>query len=108
MNKSLIWTVVIGIAVSVMTSCKLDMPKETESSFETMTVDTTNIELPMKFSAKMKGSADVTISPQVSGQLMKIYVTEGQQVRKGQTLFVIDSRNAQHEVEAARANLQAA
>ena len=31
----------------------------------------------------MKGQADVTISPQVSGQLMKILVTEGQQVRKG-------------------------
>lgn len=50
----------------------------------------------------------MTIMPQVSGQLMKIYVTEGQQVSKGQTLFVIDSRNAQHEVEAAQANLQAA
>ena len=108
MNKSLMWAVAIGMAVSVLTSCKLDMPKETETSFETMTVDTTDIELPMKYSAKMKGSADVTISPQVSGQLMKIYVTEGQQVRKGQTLFTIDSRNAQHEVEAARANLQAA
>ena len=49
----------------------------------------------VQYSAKMKGQADVTISPQVSGQLMKILVTEGQQVRKGQTLFVIDSRNAQ-------------
>ena len=107
-NKALMWAVVIGAAVSGLTACKLDMPKETETSFETMVVDTTNIETPMKFSAKMKGRADVTISPQVSGQLMKIYVTEGQQVRKGQTLFVIDSRNAQHEVEAARANLQAA
>ena len=29
-------------------------------------------------------------------------------MHRGQTLFVIDSRNAQHEVEAARANLQAA
>ena len=50
----------------------------------------------------------MTIMPQVSGQLMKICVQEGQQVNKGQTLFVIDSRNAQHEVEAAQANLQAA
>ena len=106
-NKALMWVVVIGAAVSGLTSCKLDMPKETETSFETMVVDTTDIETPMKFSAKMKGRADVTISPQVSGQLMKIYVTEGQQVRRGQTLFVIDSRNAQHEVDAARANLQA-
>ena len=108
MNKILMWVMVIGAAVMGLSSCKLDLPKETESSFETMVVDTTDIEMSVKFSAKMKGSADVTISPQVSGQLMKIYVTEGQQVRKGQTLFVIDSRNAQHEVEAARANLQAA
>ena len=107
-NKALMWAVVIGMTVIGLTSCKLDMPKETETSFETMTVDTTDIETPVKFSAKMKGRADVTISPQVSGQLMKIYVTEGQQVRKGQTLFMIDSRNAQHELESARANLQAA
>ena len=56
----------------------------------------------------MKGQNDVTVTPQVSGQLMKICVTEGQQVKKGQTLFIIDSRNAQLELEAAQANLQAA
>ena len=50
----------------------------------------------------MKGQSDVTISPQVSGQLMKIYVSEGQQVRKGQTLFAIDSRNAQHVQRSPR------
>ena len=106
-NNVLKW-MALFIVVAIMNACGVDIPKETESSFETMVVDTTDIETPMKFSAKMKGRADVTISPQVSGQLMKICVTEGQQVRKGQTLFVIDSRNAQHEVEAARANLQAA
>ena len=64
--------------------------------------------MPLKFSAKLKGQDDVTITPQVSGQLMKICVSEGQQVKKGQTLFVIDSRNAQLDLEAAQANLQAA
>ena len=98
----------IAVAISGLASCGLDMPKETLSSFETLTVKKTDIEFPIKFSAKMKGQADVTIMPQVSGQLMKICVQEGQQVNKGQTLFVIDSRNAQHEVEAAQANLQAA
>lgn len=98
-----------GFAMIVLlSSCNLDLPKETQTSFETMTVKKSDIEVPVKFSAKMKGQADVTITPQVSGQLMKIYVTEGQQVSKGQTLFVIDSRNAQHELESARANLQAA
>ncbi len=102
------WSFAIAMAISSLTSCGLDMPKETPSSFETLTVKKTDIEFPMKFSAKMKGQSDVTIMPQVSGQLMKICVQEGQQVNKGQTLFVIDSRNAQHEVEAAQANLQAA
>ncbi|MBQ9649782.1 MAG: efflux RND transporter periplasmic adaptor subunit [Prevotella sp.] len=73
-----------------------------------MTVEKSDIELPYKFSARMKGQNDVTVTPQVSGQLMKICVAEGQQVKKGQTLFIIDSRNAQLELEAAQANLQAA
>ena len=94
--------------VAVLCSCNIDMPKETQSSFETMTVKKSDIELPYKFSARMKGQNDVTITPQVGGQLMKICVAEGQQVKKGQTLFVIDSRNAQLELEAAQANLQAA
>ena len=91
-----------------LVACNIDMPKETQSSFETMTVEKSDIELPYKFSARMKGQNDVTVTPQVSGQLMQICVAEGQQVKKGQTLFVIDSRNAQLELEAAQANLQAA
>jgi membrane fusion protein (multidrug efflux system) len=105
--KSLKWTLMLGTLVG-LASCGIDMPKETQSSFETMTVEKSDIELPLKFSAKMKGQNDVTVTPQVSGQLMNICVAEGQLVKKGQTLFVIDSRNAQLELEAAQANLQAA
>ena len=102
------WAVAIATAVSGLTACGIDMPQQTDSSFETMTVKKSDIELPYKFSARMKGKNDVTVMPQVSGQLTKICVTEGQQVKKGQTLFVIDSRNAQLELQAAQANLQAA
>ncbi len=105
--KTFKWSLMLGILVGLV-SCGLDMPKETQSSFETMTVEKSDIELPYKFSARMKGQNDVTVTPQVSGQLMKICVTEGQQVKKGQTLFIIDQRNAQLELEAAQANLQAA
>ena len=105
--KSIKWTLMLGI-VAGMVSCGVDMPKETQSSFETMTVKKSDIELPYKFSARMKGQNDVTVTPQVSGQLMKICVAEGQQVKQGQTLFIIDSRNAQLELEAAQANYQAA
>ena len=104
----LTWAVALTTVTVGLVSCGVDMPKETKSSFETMTVKKSDIELPYKFSARMKGQNDVTVTPQVSGQLMKICVTEGQQVKKGQTLFIIDSRNAQLELEAAQANLQAA
>ena len=103
--KTFKWTLVLGI---VLTSCGGQEPQPKDSSFETMTVKKTDIELPYKFSARMKGQNDVTITPQISGQLMKICVAEGEVVKKGQTLFVIDSRNAQLELEAAQANLQAA
>ena len=94
--------------VAGLVSCSVDEPKQTQSSFETMTVTKSDIELPYKFSARMKGQNDVTVTPQVSGQLVKICVAEGQQVKQGQTLFIIDQRNAQLELEAAEANLQAA
>ena len=104
----LTWAVAVATVVSGFTACGIDMPKKTDTSFETMTVKKEDITVPVKFSAKLKGQTDVIITPQVSGQLVKIAVTEGQQVKKGQVLFVIDSRNAQLELEAAQANLQAA
>ena len=103
MKKSIILFVSV-----VLTACGIDMPKSTPSSYETMTIQKSDITLPMKFSAKMKGEHDVTIMPQTSGQLMQICVSEGQQVQEGATLFVIDSRNAQLELDAAEANLLAA
>ena len=107
MRMKIKWTLMLG-AVAGLVSCGIEEPKMTQSSFETMTVEKSDIELPFKFSARMKGQNDVTVTPQVSGQLTRICVTEGQQVRQGQALFIIDSRNAQLELEAAQANLQAA
>ncbi len=94
--------------VAGLGSCDLDMPKEKNTSFKTLTVQKQDITVPVKYSAKMKGRTDVLISPQVSGQLTRIAVSEGQQVKKGTLLFVIDPRNAQLDLEAAEASLEAA
>ena len=94
--------------VAGLASCNLDMPKEEQTSYETLTVKKSDIVVPVKFSARLKGKEDVTITPQVSGQLMRICVAEGDQVSVGTTLFIIDQRNAQLDLESAEANLQAA
>ncbi len=106
-NKNKLNVMMSAIVVAFI-GCNIDMPEEVQTSYETLTVEKKDITVPLRFSARLKGQADVTVTPQVSGQLIKICVTEGQQVAKGQTLFVIDSRNAQLDLEAAQANLQAA
>ena len=106
-NSTIMWAIVLGMG-GMISSCGIDMPKEEKTSFETITIKKQDVTVPVKFSAKMKGKADVTITPQVSGQLTRICVTEGQQVKKGQVLFEIDSRNARLQLESAQANLQAA
>ena len=100
------WIFMICLVVG-LGSCNLDMPKEKNTSFKTLTVKKQDITVPVKYSAKMKGRTDVLISPQVGGQLTRIAVSEGQQVTKGTVLFVIDPRNAQLDLEAAEASLEA-
>ena len=92
----------------MLTACGMDVPKAVQTSYQTLTISKSDITLPLKYSATLKGTSDVTIKPQVSGQLMEVCITEGQQVRKGDVLFRIDSRNAELELESAEANLLAA
>lgn len=103
-----VWTMVFGTMAGGLISCGGDAPMPEQTSYETVTIEKKDITVPIKFSAKLKGQTDVTITPQVSGQLMNICVKEGDQVKKGQTLFMIDSRSARLELESAQANLQAA
>jgi len=106
-KQAMKWAMVLG-AVLMMSACGSEQPQPTPSSFETLVVKKQNITIPVKFSAKMKGETDVMVTPQVSGQLVKICVKEGDLVKRGQTLFVIDSRTARADLEAAQANLLAA
>ena len=96
------------LAAALLTGCGGDVPQAVQTSYQTMTISKSDISVPLKYSATLKGTSDVTITPQVSGQLMEVCITEGQQVKKGDVLFRIDSRNAELELESAEANLLAA
>lgn len=61
-----------------------------------------------EFSATIEGRKDIEIRPQVDGILEKIYVDEGAYVKKGQSLFYINSRVYQEQVNNAKANLATA
>ena len=94
--------------ILMLTACGTGIPEAVQTSYQTLTISKSDVTIPLKYSATLKGTSDVTIKPQVSGQLMEVCITEGQQVKKGDVLFRIDSRNAELELESAEANLLAA
>jgi len=100
--------VILFAAAALLTACGGEIPKAEQTSYQTMTISKSDITVPLKYSATLKGTADVTIKPQISGQLMEVCITEGQQVKKGDVLFRIDSRDKELELESAEANLLAA
>lgn len=64
-----------------------------------------NITLSDSYSASIRGRQDVKIIPRVSGYLTDIYITEGQKVKKGETMFVIDQVPFLAELESTKANV---
>ena len=60
------------------------------------------------YSATIRGRQDIDIYPQVSGFLTRLCVEEGQAVRKGQVLFIIDQVPYKAALETAVANVESA
>lgn len=67
------------------------------------TVALSNADLSTKYPTTIKGSQDVEIRPKVSGNITRQLVDEGDFVRAGQVLFVIDPTQYQAAVEQAKA-----
>lgn len=78
------------------------------ANFETMKVTTKDVTMTTKYSATIRGRQDIDIMPQVSGTLTKLCVTEGQVVKTGQTLFIIDQVPYQAALNTALASLESA
>lgn len=77
-------------------------------SYATMKVEATDKELSTSYSATIRGRQDIDIYPQVSGTIEKLCVTEGQKVRRGQSLFIIDQVPYKAALKTAMANVEAA
>ena len=91
-----------------LTGCNKQQQAMDTGSYKTMTVKTDSIVLQSLYSARIEGRQDVEIYPQVSGTLQRLCVQEGDRVKKGQTLFIIDQVPYQAALNTAEANLKAA
>lgn len=99
----------ITIAVLlVISSCANMDDNEQVEEYELLTVNTENHELQTDYAAQIKGKQDIRIIPRVEGYLQEIKVLEGQHVKQGQLLFVIDQVAYRATVKTAEANLEQA
>ncbi len=104
------WLRLIGIVGCTVwvASCKQATDAGVKPSYAIMEVKAADKELSTSYSATIRGRQDIDIYPQVSGTIEKLCVTEGQTVRRGQLLFVIDQIPYRAALKTAVANVEAA
>ncbi len=105
------WIRLIGIVGCTvwMASCKQAPDAGVKpSSYAVMQLEAADKELSSSYSASIRGRQDIDIYPQVSGTIEKLCVSEGQKVRRGQLLFIIDQVPYRAALKTATANVEAA
>ena len=100
----------IFLCAAALVSCNQTQEKTTkkEHLYETLEVALSNRTLTTGYSAAISGVQTVEIRPQVSGMITDILIEEGESVRKGQVLFVIDQTPYKAAYEIAIANVKSA
>ncbi|MCR9228197.1 MAG: efflux RND transporter periplasmic adaptor subunit [Flavobacteriaceae bacterium] len=77
-------------------------------SLKVNTLEKQDITLYNSYSTNIQGVQNVEIWPKVSGFVQKIYVEEGQQVKKGQMLFKLETQTLSQDAQAAKAAVNVA
>ena len=98
----------IALWCIVAVGCKQNPVIQQSSGYATMTVSTSEKTLSNNYSASIRGKQDIDIYPQVSGFITKLCVAEGESVKKGQVLFIIDQVPYEAALNTAIANVEAA
>tara|TARA_E500000318_G_scaffold59106_2_gene54866 strand:- start:5282 stop:6358 length:1077 start_codon:yes stop_codon:yes gene_type:complete len=77
-------------------------------SLKVSTLEKQDITIYNSYSTNIQGVQNVEIWPKVSGFVQKIYVEEGQKVKKGQLLFKLETQTLSQDAEAAKAAVNVA
>ena len=108
MKKTKVLTMSFVSLIISMASCKETPQAPQRAECKTMNVRTSDKMFTTPYSATIRGRQDIDIFPQVSGKIERLCVTEGQQVTRGQLLFVVDQVPYKAAYKTAEANLEAA
>lgn len=96
------------LAVLLMACGGNQDPKEAPVEYPVISVNRSTIETTESYPATIQGRQVVELYPQVSGTISKLLVKEGERVKQGQVLFIIDQVPYQAALRTATANVNAA
>ncbi len=101
------------VALFIIASCgnkneQQQMPPSGPPTVPVIAVEKTDALTYQTYAANLEGQQNVEIRPKVNGFIQKIYVDEGQMVKKGQLLFKLETAVLNQEANAGRAVVNAA
>lgn len=102
--------VVIGFCLAVV-ACKHEKTEHNSAppiAVQVMVTDTVSGSMTRTYVGEVEENLSVAASFPAGGRVERVYVREGDRVREGQTLAVINSSNAQNAYNSAKASLQQA
>ena len=103
-SRASIWSLCLLLA----TACKNAPLNMNGGNYKTMEVSCGTRTLSQSYTAVINGRQSVEIRPQVSGTITQVCIAEGAQVKKGQTLVIIDQVPYKAALETAIANVKSA
>ncbi len=100
---------IAALLITVSCGKKQEQPQQQAPvSLAVQTVELQDATVYEEYTSNLEGQQNVEIRPKVNGFIQKIYVDEGQQVKKGQLLFRLETETLDQDAAAAKANVDAA
>jgi membrane fusion protein (multidrug efflux system) len=107
-NKIFFLSSLLTISLLSCNNKQDDKKENSPMPYKVVQVSKENTTLLAEYPTKLEGVTDIDIRPKVDGYIEKIYVDEGQEVKKGQILFKLETQTADQEAAAAKAKVDAA
>lgn len=104
--KTYLFVGAVGFLIASCGNKRNQLP--TDNHYPVVTIGSQSAEMQTTYPATIKGVQDVEIRPKVSGFITKVCVQQGQAVKAGQLLFVIDNETYQAAVRQAQAAVNTA
>ncbi|MFV0531534.1 MAG: efflux RND transporter periplasmic adaptor subunit [Flavobacteriales bacterium] len=109
MKKTIVLSLMLISAFFV--SCKKEAQTQQQKPvmpYKVIEIKKSNTTLTAEYPTTLEGKVDVEIRPKVDGYIEKIFIDEGQVVKKGQLLYKLETQSATQEAAAAKAQVNAA